>query len=131
MKTTLISSGSAFEAVAGYSRAVVVEHDGWAEVAISGVTGFNYQAMTIEDDGAAQVRQCFKNIEGVLKQAGAGLKDIVRVRYLLTSPSQWDEFAPVFGEFLGEVKPAATAVVVGLIDDRMKIEIEVDARVAR
>lgn len=131
MKTTLISSGSAFEAVAGYSRAVVIEHDGWAEVAISGVTGFNYQAMTIEADGAAQVRQCFANIEGVLKQAGAGLEDIVRVRYLMTSPEQWDELAPVFGEFLGAVRPAATAVVVQLIDPRMKIEIEVDARVSR
>lgn len=131
MKTTLISSGSAFEAVAGYSRAVVIEHDGWAEVAISGVTGFNYQAMTIDADGAAQVRQCFANIEGVLKQAGAGLEDIVRVRYLMTSPEQWDELAPVFGEFLGAVRPAATAVVVQLIDPRMKIEIEVDARVSR
>ena len=131
MKTTLISSGSAFEAVAGYSRAVVIEHDGWAEVAISGVTGFNYQAMTIEDDGPAQVRQCFANIESVLKQAGAGLKDIVRVRYLMTTPAQWDELAPVFGEYLKDVKPAATAVVVTLIDPRMKIEIEVDARVSR
>ena len=75
MKTSLISSGSAFEAVAGYSRAVVIEHDGWAEVAISGVTGFDYQAMTIEDDGAAQVRQCFANIEGVLQQAGVSLEE--------------------------------------------------------
>lgn len=131
MKTTLISSGSAFESVAGYSRAVVVEHDGWAEVAISGVTGFNYAAMTIEDDAAAQARQCFATIGSVLNQAGAGLEDIVRVRYLLTDPGQWDLLAPVFGEFLGAVKPAATAVVVQLIDPRMKIEIEVDARVSR
>jgi enamine deaminase RidA (YjgF/YER057c/UK114 family) len=131
MKTSLISSGSAFEAVAGYSRAVVVEHDGWAEIAISGVTGFDYRAMTIADDDKAQTRQCFANIEGVLKQAGAGLKDIVRVRYLLSDAGQWDALAPVFGQFLGEVRPAATAVVVGLIDKRMKIEIEVDARVSR
>jgi enamine deaminase RidA (YjgF/YER057c/UK114 family) len=131
MKTTLISSGSSFEAIAGYSRAVVIEHDGWAEVAISGVTGFDYQAMTIDDDAAAQTRQCFRNIEGVLKQAGAGLEHIVRVRYLLTDPSQWDALAPVFGESLSTVKPAATAVVVQLIDPRMKIEIEVDARVPR
>ena len=131
MKTTLISSGSAFEAVAGYSRAVVVEHDGWAEIAISGVTGFNYAAMTIDPDDAAQTRQCFATIEKVLGEAGAGLKDIVRVRYLLSSASQWDALAPVFGEFLNAVRPAATAVVVGLIDPRMKIEIEVDARVSR
>jgi enamine deaminase RidA (YjgF/YER057c/UK114 family) len=131
MKTSLISSGSAFEAVAGYSRAVVVEHDGWAEIAISGVTGFNYAAMTIEDDDKAQVRQCFANIEGVLKQAGAELKDIVRVRYLLSDAGQWDTLAPVFGEFLGEVRPAATALVCGLVDERMKLEIEVDARIPR
>ena len=131
MKTSLISSGSSFEAIAGYSRAVVIEHDGWAEIAISGVTGFDHKAMTIAEDAPAQTRQCFANIEGVLKQAGAGLEQIVRVRYLLTDPSQWDELAPVFGEFLGAVRPAATAVVVTLIDPRMKIEIEVDARVAR
>lgn len=131
MKTSLISSGSSFEAVAGYSRAVVVEHDGWAEVAVSGVTGFDYKAMTIADDAAAQTRQCFANIEGVLKQAGGGLEHLVRVRYLLTEPSQWDVLAPVFGEFLNQVRPAATAVVVQLIDPRMKIEIEVDARIPR
>ena len=131
MKTSLISSGSSFEAIAGYSRAVVVEHDGWAEIAISGVTGFDYKAMTISDDEAVQVRQCFATIEGVLQQAGAGLKDIVRVRYLLSDADQWDSLAPVFGEFLKDVRPAATAVVVGLIDKRMKIEIEVDARVSR
>jgi enamine deaminase RidA (YjgF/YER057c/UK114 family) len=131
MNTTLISSGSSFEAVAGYSRAVVVEHDGWAEVAISGVSGFDYKAMTITPDAAAQTRQCFANIEGVLKQAGGGLKDVVRVRYFLTDASQWDELAPVFGESLKDVRPAATAVVVGLIDPRMKIEIEVDARISR
>ena len=131
MNTTLISSGSSFEAVAGFSRAVVVEHDGWAEVAISGVSGFDYKAMTIEADGAVQTRQCFANIESVLNQAGAGLQHIVRIRYLLTDAAQWDELAPVFGEFLKDVRPAATAVVVGLIDTRMKIEIEVDARVPR
>jgi enamine deaminase RidA (YjgF/YER057c/UK114 family) len=131
MKTNLISSGSAFEAVAGYSRAVTVEHDSWAEVAISGVTGFDYSAMTIADDETAQTRQCFANIAGVLAKAGGGLEHIVRVRYLLTSPAQWDALAPVFGEFLKDVRPAATAVVVQLIDDRMKIEIEVDARIPR
>lgn len=131
MKTTLISSGSSFEAVAGFSRAVVVEHDAWAEVSISGVSGFDYKAMTIQEDGAVQTRQCFANIESVLQQAGAGLQHIVRIRYFLTSAAQWEELAPVFGEFLKDVRPAATAVVVGLIDERMKIEIEVDARVPR
>jgi enamine deaminase RidA (YjgF/YER057c/UK114 family) len=131
MKTSRISSGSTFEAVAGYSRAIVVEQAGYAEVLISGVTGFNYATMTIEDDAAAQVRQCFATIEKVLGEAGGSLKHIVRVRYLLTAPEQFNELAPVFGEFLGEIRPAATALVCGLVDERMKLEIEVDARIPR
>ena len=131
MKTSRISSGSSFEAVAGYSRAIVVEHDGWAEVHISGVTGFNYAAMTIDEDQAVQTRQCFATIQKVLGEAGGDLSHIVRVRYLLTTPAQFGELAPVFGEFLGEVRPAATALVCGLVDERMKLEIEVDARIPR
>jgi len=131
MNTFLISSGSSFEAVAGYSRAVVVEHDGWAEVLISGVTGFNYATMTIDEDQAVQTRQCFATIKKVLGEAGGDLSHIVRVRYLLTTPAQFGELAPVFGEFLGEVRPAATALVCGLVDERMKLEIEVDARIPR
>ena len=131
MKTSRISSGSSFEAVAGYSRAIVVEHDGYAEVLISGCTGFNYQTMTIDEDEAAQARQCFVNIAKVLEQAGGGLDHAVRVRYLLTDVGQFDRLAPIFGEHLGGSRPAATAVVVGLVDDRMKLEIEVDARIPR
>src|SRR3954454_23529856 len=87
MKTSRISSGSSFEAVAGYSRAIVVEHDGWAEVHISGVTGFNYATMTIDEDQAVQPRQCFATIQKVLGEAGGDLGHIVRVRYLLTTPA--------------------------------------------
>jgi enamine deaminase RidA (YjgF/YER057c/UK114 family) len=131
MQTSRISSGSSFEAVAGYSRALVVEHDGWAEVLISGVTGFNYATMTIEDDAALQTRQCFATIAKVLGEAGGDLSHVVRVRYLLTAPEQFNDLAPVFGEFLGRVRPAATALVCGLVDDRMKLEIEIDARIPR
>jgi enamine deaminase RidA (YjgF/YER057c/UK114 family) len=131
MKTSRISSGSSFEAVAGYSRAIVVEHDGYAEVLISGVTGFNYETMTIEADASAQARQCFANIAKVLAQAGGGLQDVVRVRYLLTDPGQFEALAPIFGEHLGDARPAATALVCGLVDERMKLEIEIDARIPR
>ena len=131
MKTSLISSGSSFEAVAGYSRAVVVEHDGHAEVLISGVTGFNYVTMTISDDQADQTRQCFATIAKVLGEAGGDLSHVVRVRYLLTRPEQFGELAPVFGEFLGQIRPAATALVCGLVDERMQLEVEVDARIPR
>ena len=131
MQTSRISSGSSFESVAGYSRALVVEHEGWAEVLISGVTGFNYATMTIEDDAAAQTRQCFATIAKVLGEAGGDLSHVVRVRYLLTAPEQFGDLAPVFGEFLGAVRPAATALVCGLVDERMKLEIEIDARIPR
>ena len=120
----LISSGSSFEAVMGYSRAVV---DG-SDVFVSGTTGFDYATMTISDDPVVQTRQCFANIAQALAQAGCKLDDVVRVRYLLTDVALFDALAPVFGEFMGNAKPAATAMVVGLLDPRMKIEIEVTAR---
>jgi len=120
----LISSGSPFEAEAGYSRAVV---DGeW--IFVAGTTGFDYAAMTIAEDPAEQARQVFRNIEKALGEAGAGLADIVRVRYYVPNIGDWPTIAPVLGEVLGTIRPAATALVCGLVDPRMKIEIEVTAR---
>ena len=75
----LISSGSTFEALAGYSRAVVDGDD----VFVSGTTGFDYARMRIDEDPLAQVHQCFRNIERALAEAGCTLDDVVRVRYLL------------------------------------------------
>ena len=119
-----ISSGSSFEVLAGYSRAVI---DGdWIHV--SGTTGFDYNDMSIVDDAVQQTHQCFSNISAALAQAGASLDDVVRVRYLLTDASLFDQVAPVFGHYFARARPAATAMVVGLIDRRMKIEIEVTAR---
>jgi enamine deaminase RidA (YjgF/YER057c/UK114 family) len=120
----LISSGSSFEAVAGYSRAVVDGH----YVHVSGTTGFDYAAMTIDADPEAQARQCFRNIAAALAQAGCSLDDVVRVRYYLADVALFDRLAPLFGEHFARARPAATAVVCGLIDARMKIEIEVTAR---
>lgn len=120
----LISSGSSFEAVAGYSRAVV-EGD---YVHVSGTTGFDYANMTIDADPAAQTRQCFRNIGAALEQAGCSLDDVVRVRYFLVDAALFEQLAPIFGEHLGKARPAATALVCGLVDARMKIEIEVTAR---
>ena len=120
----LISSGSPFEATSGYSRAVV---DGeW--VFVAGTTGFDYLAMTIPPDAALQARQAFANIAAALAEAGASLADVVRVRYYLPDLADWPLVTPVLGEVLGEIRPAATALVCGLVDPRMKIEIEVTAR---
>ena len=124
MARKLISSGSAYEKVAGYSRALV---DGeWVHV--SGTTGFDYAKMTISPDLTEQTRQAFRNIESALEKAGLSLRDVVRVRYYLTRPEHFELLAPVFGEFLAEVRPAATAIVCGLVDPRMNIEVEVTAR---
>lgn len=123
MPRRLISSGSSFEKSIGYSRAVV---DGeW--VFVSGTTGFDYATMTIQDDAVAQCEQAFRNIEAALEEAKASFADVVRVKYLITDPADFQRCWPVMGKFLGDVRPAATAMVVGLVDPRMKIEIEVTA----
>jgi enamine deaminase RidA (YjgF/YER057c/UK114 family) len=124
MPRQLISSGSAFEKVAGYSRAVV---DGdW--IFVSGTTGFDYAKMSISDDVVEQTHQTFRNIDAALKQAGSSLKDVVRARYIIVNPADWEKVAPVFGQYFGDVRPASTAIICGLVDAKMKIEIEVTAK---
>jgi enamine deaminase RidA (YjgF/YER057c/UK114 family) len=123
MNRRLISSGSSFEAVAGYSRAVV-EGD---YVHVSGTTGFDYATMRINADPVAQCRQCFANIAAALAEAGCNLDDVVRVRYYLTDAALFERVAPIFGEVFTRARPAATAIVCQLIDPRMAIEIEVTA----
>ena len=119
----LISSGSPFEAEAGYSRAVV---DGeW--IFVAGTTGFDYARMTIAEDVAEQARQAFRNIEAALAEAGASLADVVRVRYYVPNAADWPVIVPVLGGVFGAIRPAATAIFCGLVDPRMKIEIEVTA----
>lgn len=119
-----ISSGSSFEKLAGYSRALV---DGeW--IFVSGTTGYDYSTMAIAPDLEAQTRQAFRNIGAALEQAGSSLDDVVRVRYYLTDRADFERVAPLFGEFLANARPAATAVVCALVDPNMKIEIEVTAR---
>jgi enamine deaminase RidA (YjgF/YER057c/UK114 family) len=124
MARRLISSGSSFEALAGYSRAVV---DGeW--VFVSGTTGFDYKAGTIAADVTTQTEQCFRNIEWALAEAGSSLRDLVRIRVFLVDPADFSKIAPIFGRLLGDVRPANTTVVTGMVDPRMKIEIEVTAK---
>jgi len=110
--------------VMGYSRAVV---DG-DYVFVSGTTGFDYAKMSISDDVIEQTHQTFRNIEAALKQAGSSLKDVVRARYIIVNPADWEKVAPVFGQYFGDVRPASTAIVCGLVDAKMKIEIEVTAK---
>ncbi|CAN5185857.1 hypothetical protein BH11PSE11_BH11PSE11_19600 [soil metagenome] len=125
MSKRLISSGSTFETLAGYSRAVVEN----GLVHVSGTTGFDYAAMRISDDLLEQTHQTFRNIAAALEQAGASLDDVVRVHYLITDASYFEPIAPLLGKYFARARPAATMMVVGLIDPRMKIEIEVTARI--
>jgi len=123
MKRTLISSGSTFEAEIGYSRAVA--QGDW--VFVSGTTGFDYSRMSIADGLVEQTEQCLKNIEAALSQAGASLRDVVRVTYVLPNGRDFPECWPVLRKYFGSIRPAAMMISAGLSDPRMKIEIEVTA----
>ncbi|MFC4533582.1 RidA family protein [Sphaerisporangium dianthi] len=119
----LISSGSTFEQAVGYSRAVV--DGGWVHVA--GTTGFDYATMTISEGIVDQVEQCMRNIGAALEEAGCSFADVIRVRYMLPDAEDFEPCWPVLLRYFGEVRPAATMLVCGLSDPRMRIEIEVTA----
>ncbi len=118
-----ISSGSTFERDIGYSRAVVVGN----QVFVSGTTGFDYATMTISDDAASQAEQCLRNIEAALREAGASMREVVRVRYILPNAADFPATWPALRAAFDDIRPAATMIEAGLADPRMKIEIEVDA----
>lgn len=125
MTRRLISLGSAFEKRGSYSRAVV---DG-DFCFVAGTTGYDYAAMTIPDGVADQTRNIFRTIEGVLKEAGFALADIVRVTHYVTDISYQDQLFPVVAEFLADVRPASTLIAVSaLATPAMKVEIEVTAK---
>jgi enamine deaminase RidA (YjgF/YER057c/UK114 family) len=125
MSRRLISTGSPFEKAAGYSRAVI---DGdFAFVA--GTTGYDYATMTMPADVTSQTRNCFKTIEAALTDGGFTLADIVRATYYVVDAADADAVLAVCGERLGDIRPAATLLVVaGLFKPQMKIEIEVTAK---
>jgi enamine deaminase RidA (YjgF/YER057c/UK114 family) len=125
MSRRLISTGSPFEKIAGYSRAVA---DG-DFCFVAGTTGYDYATMIMPADVTSQSRNCFKTIETALKEAGFSMADIVRATYYLTDVKDADAHFAVCGEFLGEIRPAATLLVVtSLLKPEMKVEIEVTAK---
>lgn len=107
----------------GYSRAVVKGN--WCFV--SGVTGYDYETMAMPEAVADQARGCFQTIFHVLGEAGFSAEDIVRVQYTIVDAALVEDIAPVLAEALGQIRPAATMIVAGLIRPEMKIEIEVTA----
>lgn len=125
MSRRLISTGSPFEKAAGYSRAVI---DGDFAF-IAGTTGYDYATMTLPADVTSQSRNCFKTIQAALEEGGFALADIVRATYYLTDVRDADAHFSVCGEFLGDIRPAATLLVVAaLLKPEMKVEIEVTAK---
>jgi enamine deaminase RidA (YjgF/YER057c/UK114 family) len=110
-----ISSGSPFEARIGYSRAVV---DG-DMVYVSGTTGYDYATMQMPDDPAAQARNAFATIARALGEAGATLRDVLRVRYMITDMAHYEPLVAVAGEMFGDIRPAATMIVCGLTTPEM------------
>jgi enamine deaminase RidA (YjgF/YER057c/UK114 family) len=120
----VVLSGSTFEEQIGYARAVV--SGGW--VFVSGTTGFDYATMTIPDGVVAQAEQAVRNIGAALDEAGCAFADVVRVRYLLPDREDFEPCWPVLRAAFGAARPAATMLECGLADPRMRIEIEVDAR---
>ena len=125
MPRRLISTGSPLEKTVGYSRAVI---DGdFAFVA--GTTGYDYATMTMPDAVADQARNCFRTIARALEDASFALADVVRATYYITDRADADRVLAVCGEFLADIRPAATLLVVaGLYKPEMKVEIEVTAR---
>ena len=125
MERRNISSGSAWEPVIGYSRAVRVG----SSVFVAGTTAVGVDGGVVgAGDLYAQTKRCLEIIEAALVEAGASLGDVVRTRMFVTDISRWEEAGRAHGEVFGEIRPATTMVEVSrLIDAAMLIEIEADA----
>jgi enamine deaminase RidA (YjgF/YER057c/UK114 family) len=119
-----IGSGSKWEDIVGYSRAVRV----WDVIEVAGTTAVDGDTIVGHGDVYAQANFIFKKIQTALQQVGAGMQDVVRTRMYITDITLWEQAGKAHGEWFKNIKPAATMVEVAkLIDPDLLIEIEVTA----
>ena len=122
-----IYSGHPNEEKAGYARAAVV--DDW--VFVSGTTGFDPDTKEYPEGVEAQCENCFRNIEGALKEAGASLADIVRVLIFVANDGDFERVMPIIRKHCYPARPANTTVYARLVAPHMLVEIEVTAKINR
>jgi enamine deaminase RidA (YjgF/YER057c/UK114 family) len=124
MERTRVSSGSPYEPIVGFSRAVRVGH----HVAVAGTAPIMPDGGEPPPDPYGQAKRCFEIIAAALDEAGASVADVVRTRCFIVDAGDWEEVGRAHGEVFADVRPAnAIIVVTGFVDPRWKVEIEVDA----
>ncbi|MFC4312282.1 RidA family protein [Steroidobacter flavus] len=120
-----ISSGSEFERTYSYSRAIVLGN----HIYVSGTTGYDYSTGNLPDGAHDQTVQLFRNVESALMQAGATLKNVIRVRMYIARPEDYETIMQVFASTFAGIDPTCTTVQAGLFDPAIRIEMDMDAAV--